>query len=85
MASIPAACVGEDSAMASLGVVDWVLLDQRAAKAVQVGDLVSKEPGGMPTYQVMALEDGRAWLSDGQHDRLWLLPLTAFHWKAAQH
>jgi hypothetical protein len=69
--------------MASLGVVDWVLLDQRAAKAVQVGDLVSKEPGGMPTYQVMALEDGRAWLSDGQHDRLWLLPLTAFHWKAA--
>jgi hypothetical protein len=68
--------------MASVGV-DWVLLDRTAASAVRIGDLVSKEPGGMPTYKVMALEDGRAWLSDGQHDRLWLLPLTAFHWKAA--
>ena len=79
-AAISGASVGEDTAMASLGVVDWVLLDQRAAKAVQVGDLVSKEePGGMPTYQVVALEDGRAWLRDGQRERPWLLPLTAFH------
>jgi len=69
--------------MASLGVVDWVLLDKAAVQAVQVGDLVSKDAGGMPTYKVVALEDGRAWLRDGQDDRLWLLPLTAFHWKAA--
>jgi hypothetical protein len=31
----------------------------------------------------VALEDGRAWLRDGEHERLWLLPLTAFHWKAS--
>jgi hypothetical protein len=69
--------------MAGLGVVDWVLLDPAATSAVQVGDLVSKEPGGMPTYKVVALEDGRAWLRDGEHERLWLLPLTVFQWKAA--
>ena len=69
--------------MASFGAVDWVLLDRTAEQAVQVGDLVSADAGGMPTYRVIALEDGRAWLRDSQYDRVWILPLAAFHWKAA--
>jgi hypothetical protein len=69
--------------MAKLGVVDWVSLDKKGAADVQVGDLVSADAGGMPTYRVIALEDGRAWLRDSQHDRVWVLPLAAFHWKAA--
>jgi hypothetical protein len=69
--------------MASLGVVDWVFLDKTARQAVQVGDLVSADAGGMPTYRVIAMEDGRAWLRDTQHDFVWVLPLSVFHWKAA--
>ncbi len=68
--------------MASLGVVDWVLLE-KGAETVQVGDLVSADAGGMPTYRVVAVEDGRAWLRDGAHDQVWVLPLSVFHWKAA--
>jgi hypothetical protein len=60
-------------------VVDWVFLDKAA---VQIGDLVSADAGGMPTYRVVALEDGRAWLREGQHERIWVLPLAAVRWKA---
>jgi hypothetical protein len=66
--------------MACLSVVDWVLLDPAA---VRVGDVVSADAGGMPTYRVVAVEDGRAWLNDGQHETLWILPVAAFRWKAA--
>ena len=66
--------------MASITAVDWVLLDNAA---LQVGDLVSADAGGMPTYRVMALEAGRVWLRDSQHDFDWVLPLSAIHWKAA--
>ncbi len=61
-------------------VVDWVFLDKAA---VQIGDLVSADAGGMPTYRVVALEDGRAWLREGQHERIRVLPLARFRWKAA--
>jgi hypothetical protein len=67
--------------MASVGAVDWVLLDQAAGTAVQVGDLVSADAGGMPTYRVVAVDDGQAWLRDGEHDFVWVLPLSVFRWK----
>jgi hypothetical protein len=60
--------------------VDWVLLDTSALK---VGDLVSADAGGMPTYRVVALEQGRAWLRDADHDFVWVLPVSVFHWTAA--
>jgi len=44
--------------------VDWVLLDDAAQREVQVGDLVSVEAGGAPTWRVLKLTDGRAWLRD---------------------
>jgi hypothetical protein len=68
--------------MASVGGVDWVFLDHAAGSAVQVGDVVSADAGGMPTYRVVALEDGQAWLRDNQHDFVWVLPLKVFRWKA---
>jgi hypothetical protein len=68
--------------MASLAVVDWVMLDQ-APGAVQVGDLVSADAGGMPTYRVIAVEEGKARLQGDEDAREWVLPLSAFHWKAA--
>jgi hypothetical protein len=69
--------------MASSAALDWIPLDRTVDQAVQVGDLVSADAGGMPTYRVIAMEDGRAWLRDCQYDRVWILPLAAFHWKAA--
>jgi hypothetical protein len=60
-------------------VVDWVFLDK---VAVQIGDLVSADAGGMPTYRVVAIENGRAWLREGQQERVWVLPLAAVRWKA---
>jgi hypothetical protein len=65
--------------MSGLGAVDWVLLDRAA---LQVGDLVSADAGGMPTYRIMAVEDDRAVVRDSHHDSLRVLPLSAFHWKA---
>jgi hypothetical protein len=66
--------------MAEVSAVDWVLLDK---SALQVGDLVSADAGGMPTYRVLDVHDGRAWVRDGLHDFVWDLPLSVFHWKAA--
>lgn len=62
--------------------VDWVLLDEAAQASVQVGDLVSVEAGGAPTWRVMKLGDGRAWLRDDQSGQDHVAPLSQFHWKA---
>jgi hypothetical protein len=64
-------------------VVDWALLDHTATEPVQVGDMVSTEPGGMPIYRVMAVKADRAVLEDEQHSPPRDMPLTAFRWRAA--
>ena len=63
--------------------VDWILLDTDFPGAVRVGDLVSAEAGGLPTYRVLALKDGRAWLRDEEHSADMISPLGRFRWKAA--
>ena len=63
--------------------VDWVLLDEAGLRTVRVGDLVSTEAGGMPTYRVVTLKDGRAWLRDVQSGADRISPLGCFHWKAS--
>jgi hypothetical protein len=63
--------------------VDWVLLDSAAPSSVKVGDLVSAEAGGLPTYRVLALQDGRAWLRDEEHSADMISPVGRFRWKAA--
>ncbi len=68
--------------MTGAGAIEWVWVDHGAADAVQVGDVVSADAGGMPTYHVMSVADGRAWLRDDQHAADWILPLAAFQWKA---
>ena len=61
--------------------VDWVLLDEGGMDGVRIGDLVSAEAGGLPTYRVVALKDGRAWLRDQHTGADRISPLSCFHWK----
>lgn len=63
--------------------VEWVLLDEAAKAAVQVGDLVSVEAGGAPTWRVMRVAGGRAWLRDDMGRMDYIASLSQFHWKAA--
>ena len=62
--------------------VDWVLLDEAEKARICVGDLVSVEAGGAPTWRVMRLADGRAWLRDDAGRMDYVAPLSQFHWKA---
>jgi hypothetical protein len=62
--------------------VDWVLLNDTAQAEVVVGDLVSVEAGGAPTYRVLRLDEGRAWLRDETRQMDCVAPLSQFHWKA---
>ena len=62
--------------------VDWVLLDDVAKAAVRTGDLVSAEAGGTPTWRVMKLLEGRAWLRDDVSRMDCIASLSQFHWKA---
>jgi hypothetical protein len=62
--------------------VDWVLLDEAAKATVRTGDLVSAEAGGTPTWRVMKLADGRAWLRDDITRMDYVASLSQFHWKA---
>ena len=59
--------------------VDWVLVGR---DAVATGDLVSAEPGGMPIYRVVAVENGQALLQDEDHEDVRRLPLDRLLWKA---
>jgi hypothetical protein len=63
--------------------VDWVLLNEAAQKEVEVGDLVSVEAGGAPTFRVLRLDEGRAWLRDETGHMDCVAPLSQFHWKAS--
>jgi hypothetical protein len=62
--------------------VDWELLDEAARREVAVGDLVSVEAGGAPTWRVLKLTDGRAWLRDETRQMDCISAIEQFHWKA---
>ncbi len=66
--------------MANFSAVEWIHLIR---DAVQVGDIVSADAGGMPIYRVVAVADGQAWLSDERRSTVQKMPLDRFHWKAA--
>ena len=65
--------------------VDWVLLDEAAQAQVGVGDRVSVEAGGAPTWRVLRMADGRAWLRDDVSRIDCIAPLSQFHWKAVTY
>ena len=65
--------------------VDWVLLNEAAQAEVQVGDVVSVEAGGAPTYRVLRLAEGRAWLRDETRQMDYVAPLSQFHWKVCAY
>ena len=62
-----------------MSAVNWVLSSR---DDVNVGDVVSQDAGGMPTYRVMAIEQDEAVLEDEHHAAL-RAPLERFPWKAA--
>jgi hypothetical protein len=62
--------------------IDWRLLDGQGAEPARVGDLISADAGGLPTYRVVALDGGLARLRDEEHSREEISPLSRFRWKA---
>jgi len=62
-----------------MSAVNWILSKQ---DDVHVGDVVSADAGGMPTYRVMAIDDHEALLEDERHGAM-RAPLKHFPWKAA--
>ena len=65
--------------------VSWVRVDHGDEEPVSIGDLVSADAGGMPTYQVMRFSDGQVWLSGEHRQTVLVRPLDVFRWKAAVH
>jgi hypothetical protein len=63
-----------------MSAIHWVPL---ASEAVQIGDLVSTEAGGMPIYRVLGLVDGQARLQGERSPGVVTMPLERLHWKAA--
>jgi hypothetical protein len=61
--------------------IEWVLLDHDAPDGVHVGDVVSAEPGVLPTYRVLAVTGQQALLRDDRHAAEMDLPLSRLHWK----
>ena len=61
-----------------MSAVVWFALAQ---DAVQAGDLVSADAGGMPIYRVVAVENGQAWLQGDRQSELRVMPLDRLHWK----
>ncbi len=62
--------------------IDWILLNGLARDGAQVGDLVSADAGGLPTYRILALDGDLARLRDEEHAREEISPLSRFRWKA---
>ena len=61
-----------------MSAVNWILSSR---DDVHVGDVVSADAGGMPTYRVMAIDKNEAVLEDEHHAAL-RAPLERFPWKA---
>jgi hypothetical protein len=62
-----------------MSAIHWVPL---ATEAVQVGDLVSTEAGGMPIYRVLSLANGTARLQGERGPGVVTMPVERLHWKA---
>ena len=54
--------------------IEWVLLDHDAPDGVAIGDVVSADAGGLPTYRVVAITGDEAWLHDERHASEYRLP-----------
>jgi hypothetical protein len=63
-----------------MSAVDWVLSNPAE---VHVGDVVSADAGGMPTYRVVAIDQDEAVLEDERHAAV-RARLERFPWKAGR-
>ena len=66
--------------MAPHRAIDWILSDYTAGPP-KVGDLLSTEPGGMPIYQVTAVEQGRVVLAAEDDAVVCPSSLDALRWR----
>lgn len=66
--------------MTGLKPLEWIPLSDGA---LEVGDVVSADAGGMPVYRVVALAGRQAWLRGERQPADQLMPLNHFRWKAA--
>ena len=64
--------------------IQWVHLDPAGPDAMRVGDVVSAEAGGLPTYRVVAIADQQAWLRDETHAVVRVAPVSRLLWKASR-
>jgi hypothetical protein len=62
--------------------IDWILLNGLTRDTAQVGDLVSADAGGMPTYRILELDGDVARLRDEAHACEEISPLSRFRWRA---
>ena len=62
--------------------IDWILLNGLTRETAQVGDLVSADAGGMPTYRILALDGDVARVRDEAHACEEISPISRFRWKA---
>ncbi|MFI4976946.1 MAG: hypothetical protein ACHP84_20625 [Caulobacterales bacterium] len=63
--------------------VHGVCLDRSYGQELDIGDIVSVESDAPPTWRVVALADGRAWLQDVASGGDRILPLNHTRSKAA--
>ena len=68
--------------MATSHAIHWALLDHTAEHPVEIGDIVSVEPGGMPIFRVLGMAGANVRCADERHPAQ-ILPLEGFRWRAA--
>ena len=66
--------------MAPHRAIDWILSDYTAGPP-KVGDLLSTEPGGMPIYEVAAIDGGRVLLTGEDDAPAPSVSLHALRWR----
>lgn len=64
-----------------MGNVEWLFIDRASPRTVSPGDRVSADAGGLPIYQVMEIEQDRAWLRDEDTHRDVVLPPHLLRWR----
>jgi len=72
---------GGEAVMAN---VEWLFIDRASRAAINPGDFVSAEAGGLPIYQVVDIADGRVWVRDEATHRDHILPVDHLRWRMLQ-
>ena len=61
--------------------VEWSYIDRETPAPIRSGDLVSREAGGLPIYEVVAVDGGRLWLREALSNRDFVMPVDSMRWR----